>query len=677
MLARSLLRYGGHFSRVKGGITLAQRVRALFANGEEGAWFDSFDFSTLYQDSLGTTPVTAVEQPVGLMLDKKFGTGLGAELVSNGTFDTDTTGWGANGAVLSVVAGALRITGDGVTAYPSARRIIPTIIGASYEVSYRIRRVNAVQAQMYLRPNGYDTTTDQVAMVAVNQSAWLTQRAIYRATTTTMYVRPTVVSTATTDAIELDDFSVKRIGTGAMRNATQATAASRLVLSARVNVLQYSEDFSQTGTWQRLFAGTSAVAPIITPNYGTAPDGTQTACRVQSDRGTGTGAGDYSLLQQSVTGNSLPHSSRVWIKSNTGINQSIYHRINTDRLTTITPEWVEYELSDSSALVNAYMSVGSRASSQQVCDFLIWHPQVKVGVDSVRYQRVTTSTDYDTAGFPHADRFDGVDDSVATAGGGGATSAFFACLGIKSMSRGAALATPVNAAFSTATTGGTLAAGTYYYRVSAINSMGETLASTETSIATTGSTSTVTVNWGAVSGATGYKVYGRSTGAELLMATVGNVTTWTDDGSITPAGALPAANTTAYMTLMSDGGTNTGFIVRLDYEGKLVLMAGNGTTHARATTAAGIALGQAAVLTAWHDGANLKAQINSGAIASAPFATASAGTAAITLGKDNGAASGFLNGQLYSTIYVKDDVQSDAQIDQAKRYTASKTQVVL
>ena len=38
--------------------------------------------------------------------------------------------------------------------------------------------------------------------------------------------------------------------------------------------------------------------------------------------------------------------------------------------------------------------------------------------------------------------------------------------------------------------------------------------------------------------ATGYKVYGRSTGAELLIATVGNVLTYIDTGSVTPAGVL-------------------------------------------------------------------------------------------------------------------------------------------
>ena len=42
----------------------------LFAAGEQGVWFDPSDLSTMFQDSAGTTPVTAVEQPVGRILDK-------------------------------------------------------------------------------------------------------------------------------------------------------------------------------------------------------------------------------------------------------------------------------------------------------------------------------------------------------------------------------------------------------------------------------------------------------------------------------------------------------------------------------------------------------------------------------------------------------------------------------
>ena len=43
---------------------------SLFSGGAPGAWYDPSDFSTLFQDSAGTTPVTAVEQPVGRILDK-------------------------------------------------------------------------------------------------------------------------------------------------------------------------------------------------------------------------------------------------------------------------------------------------------------------------------------------------------------------------------------------------------------------------------------------------------------------------------------------------------------------------------------------------------------------------------------------------------------------------------
>jgi hypothetical protein len=43
---------------------------SLFAAGEQGVWYDPSDFTTMFQDSAGTTPVTAVEQSVGRILDK-------------------------------------------------------------------------------------------------------------------------------------------------------------------------------------------------------------------------------------------------------------------------------------------------------------------------------------------------------------------------------------------------------------------------------------------------------------------------------------------------------------------------------------------------------------------------------------------------------------------------------
>lgn len=43
---------------------------SLFAASEVGVWYDPSDLSTMFQDSAGTTPVTADGQPVGKILDK-------------------------------------------------------------------------------------------------------------------------------------------------------------------------------------------------------------------------------------------------------------------------------------------------------------------------------------------------------------------------------------------------------------------------------------------------------------------------------------------------------------------------------------------------------------------------------------------------------------------------------
>lgn len=52
------------------GSGLDSLVAAMFLAGEQGAWYDPSDLTTLFQDSLGVTPVTDVGQPVGMIKDK-------------------------------------------------------------------------------------------------------------------------------------------------------------------------------------------------------------------------------------------------------------------------------------------------------------------------------------------------------------------------------------------------------------------------------------------------------------------------------------------------------------------------------------------------------------------------------------------------------------------------------
>ncbi|MET0466943.1 MAG: phage tail tube protein [Chitinophagaceae bacterium] len=110
-----------------------------------------------------------------------------------------------------------------------------------------------------------------------------------------------------------------------------------------------------------------------------------------------------------------------------------------------------------------------------------------------------------------------------------------------------ALAPPVQTTPATSGSGGTLLAGTYRAYITAINANGETTVSNEMSQVTTGTTSTINWNWSAVTGATGYKIYrtaiNGASGTELLLATVGAVTTYLDTAPGSPSGAFPTVNT--------------------------------------------------------------------------------------------------------------------------------------
>jgi hypothetical protein len=133
-------------------------------------------------------------------------------------------------------------------------------------------------------------------------------------------------------------------------------------------------------------------------------------------------------------------------------------------------------------------------------------------------------------------------------------------------------------ATSTSTTGGTLAAGTYSYRIAWLYGTLVSAPSPAKTQVTTGATSTVTVDVTglAPAGATQWRVYGRTSGSELLMGTqnLPGTLTFVDDGSGTPSGALPtdtgnvnlngfsAPNLTNVARLTTMRGTTPGYFNR-------------------------------------------------------------------------------------------------------------------
>lgn len=113
--------------------------------------------------------------------------------------------------------------------------------------------------------------------------------------------------------------------------------------------------------------------------------------------------------------------------------------------------------------------------------------------------------------------------------------------------RGRTVAAPVLTKGTVLTTGGTFAAATYFWKITAINESGESLVSNEitSAIAING---TIAMSWPAVPQATGYKIYrGTVTNTEnKLVATLGAVTSYIDTGTAGTTATLPSSDTSGH-----------------------------------------------------------------------------------------------------------------------------------
>lgn len=135
------------------------------------------------------------------------------------------------------------------------------------------------------------------------------------------------------------------------------------------------------------------------------------------------------------------------------------------------------------------------------------------------------------------------------------------------------VAAPSGVTTGTATTGGTLAALTYYCYVAAVTGFGQSAVSTVVSQATTGTTSTVTVTVGTEpTGALYYNLYvGTTTGianATLQRSFAGNTTTFTSYSvtATTTLGTDSSFDVKSYdgfLTVQSDP-TKTGYLSRMN-----------------------------------------------------------------------------------------------------------------
>jgi hypothetical protein len=115
------------------------------------------------------------------------------------------------------------------------------------------------------------------------------------------------------------------------------------------------------------------------------------------------------------------------------------------------------------------------------------------------------------------------------------------------------LTAPQNLGTTPLTTGGTLAAGTYFYKVTArLLTAGDqwvrSAASSEVAATTTTATSRITISWQPVPTATEYYIYGRSSGGQTIRFSVtsaagcsGNTCSFTDTGAAGTTEAVPTS----------------------------------------------------------------------------------------------------------------------------------------
>jgi len=142
-----------------------------------------------------------------------------------------------------------------------------------------------------------------------------------------------------------------------------------LIEEARTNHIQNSIDFS-AGDWNFSTDGTSPGIPVLTPNAGIAPDGTNTATRLTASTGGGTTLYDISYLRCNRDSSSRAVVS-LWMKSNTGADQAVFA---PGLGAIVTPTWKRFTGTTTDWRVGA----DGRYSDPDI-DILIWGAQVEDG----------------------------------------------------------------------------------------------------------------------------------------------------------------------------------------------------------------------------------------------------------------------------------------------------------
>lgn len=384
----------------------------------------AFPTHALYQESTGVTPVTALGQSVGYVFDKRLGP-MGDNLFGYSSWQT-IGGWEATGnATLSVSSGQLVLHATGANASSGYR--LTTVVGRQYQFRVRLAQ-DAMTGNSFMGVGSGGGAGWAANIASLNLGSTPgTYSIIFTATSTD--TRLSLYGSSGSVAGQILAWAEPMVREVPGNHALQATSASRPTVQARSNLLIATEQFD---TW-------SNVTTTVTANAGTAPDGTTTADLLAASATdsrrernvTFTGDGEKCVSVYLKAGTSTLSSVRI-VDSTAA---TVRHRVNvtwTAGVPSLSTNSGAGTLYPVEALANGWYRILFSATGIVAANtnaigvyadtslgtgtVYAWGAQVENATVPTTYQRVVTATDYADVGLPRNLTFDGVDDSLATAG---------------------------------------------------------------------------------------------------------------------------------------------------------------------------------------------------------------------------------------------------------------------